>query len=131
MLVRLIRLPLFLAALLLAMPAAQAAELVGQGSFVGASNHETSGAAKLVLQPDGTTKVELGEDFSHDGAPDPRVGLGHAGEYDPKSDLGELKSLTGGQSYGVPSSIDLNSYDEVYIWCRKFNVPLGVAKISR
>ncbi|CTQ51587.1 Electron transfer DM13 [Roseibium album] len=96
------------------------------GNFSGRSNHVTTGKAEL-----SGNKVVLKSDFSLDGAPDARVGLGRNGKYDANADLGALKNLTGKQSYRVGSGIDTADYDEVYIWCRKFNVPLGVAKLGQ
>ena len=95
------------------------------GRFSGRSNHVTKGETQL-----NDRSVVLQSDFSLDGAPDPRVGLGKNGRYDPKTDLGALKKLTGKQSYRVGGGIDASAYNEVYIWCRKFNVPLGVAKLG-
>ena len=96
------------------------------GSFSGRSNHVTTGKTEL-----SGNSVVLQSNFSLDGAPDPRVGLGKNGKYDPKTDLGALKKLTGKQSYRVGGGIDTSNYNEVYIWCRKFNVPLGVAKLGQ
>lgn len=95
------------------------------GSFSGRSNHVTTGQTQL-----SGNSIVLQSNFSLDGAPDPRVGLGKNGKYDPKTDLGALKKLTGKQSYRVGGGIDVSDYNEVYIWCRKFNVPLGVAKLG-
>jgi electron transfer DM13 len=95
------------------------------GKFSGRSNHVTTGKAEL-----SSNEVVLQSDFSLDGAPDARVGLGRNGKYDANADLGALKNLQGKQSYRVGSGIDTADYDEVYIWCRKFNVPLGVAKLG-
>lgn len=115
--------------LLTANAAAAGSHVVGEGQFTGASNHVTSG--KVTVESTGSGKVvELQSDFSFDGAPDPRVGFGKGGTYDPESDLGALTANAGEQAYQVPASIDPAQYDEVYIWCRKFNVPLGVAKIK-
>ncbi|MEL6482812.1 MAG: DM13 domain-containing protein, partial [Pseudomonadota bacterium] len=72
----------------------------------------------------------LAGDFSLDGAPDPRVGLGKDGKYDEATDMGELRSITGLQAYAVPDGVDVSGYNEVYIWCRKFSVPLGVASLD-
>jgi len=94
------------------------------GSFSGRSNHVTTGKTEL-----SSNNVVLQSNFSLDGAPDPRVGLGKNGKYDPKTDLGALKKLKGKQSYKI-GGIDTSKYNEVYIWCRKFNVPLGVAKLG-
>ncbi|MEP1571817.1 DM13 domain-containing protein [Roseibium album] len=95
------------------------------GNFSGRSDHVTTGKTEL-----SSNSVVLESDFSLDGAPDPRVGLGKNGKFDPNADLGALKKLTGKQSYQISSGINASDYDEVYIWCRKFNVPLGVAKLG-
>lgn len=97
------------------------------GTFKGASNHVTSGRAELVKSGSGGT-VELLGDFFFDGAPDPKVALGKDG-YDPKTLMGLLKSNKGASSYKLPKGINPDDYNEVWIWCEKFNVPLGVAKL--
>lgn len=98
------------------------------GQFTGKSNHVTSGQAEIVTQ-NGKSTVHLLSDFKFDGAPDPKVALGQNG-YDKSTILGALKSNSGKQSYEVPASIDASKMNEVWIWCEKFNVPLGVAKIN-
>ena len=96
-----------------------------KGSFKGQSNHITTGG---VTVKDG--KIILESNFSFDGAPDPRVGLGNGGKYAKNTDFAVLKKNTGKQSYKIPSNIDVTQYDTVVIWCRKFSVPLGYAKIK-
>ncbi|MEM6467072.1 MAG: DM13 domain-containing protein [Pseudomonadota bacterium] len=98
------------------------------GMFEGRSQHITKGTARLVIQ-DGVAEVHLSADFTFDGAPDPKVALGRDG-YDPASLMGKLKSLNGASSYTVPASLDATGYNEVWIWCERFNVPLGVAKLA-
>ncbi|MES0810759.1 DM13 domain-containing protein [Roseibium sp. SCPC15] len=95
------------------------------GKFSGLSNHVTTGKAELT-----SSSVVLFNDFSLDGAPDARVGLGRNGKYDAGTDLGALKNLKGKQSYRVKNGVNVSDYNEIYIWCRKFNVPLGVAKLG-
>ena len=103
-------------------------ETIATGSFVGQSDHETSGSVSIV-ESDGKYWVKLAEDFSLDGAPDPKVGLGNDG-YDPATKSGQLASLKGASSYEIPARVDVANYNEVYIWCEKFDVPLGVAKLK-
>jgi len=103
---------------------------VASGTFVGASNHITTGGVDIIKNDDGSYTVVLAADFSLDGAPDPRVGFGKSGEYDPATGMGLLKSLTGQQTFTVPAGVDPADYNEIYIWCLKFNVPLGVATIN-
>lgn len=99
------------------------------GEFKGLSNHVTTGRAELVKSGKGGT-VELLSDFTFDGAPDPKVALGKDGTYDPATLSGKLTSNTGASSYKLPAGIDPDDYNEVYIWCEKFNVPLGVAPLG-
>lgn len=102
----------------------------GTGMFEGRSNHVTSGSVKII-EEGGRTFVELGDDFSLDGGPDPRVGFGKGGSYGGQDGyLGALLSLNGKQRYAVPSTMDASAFDEVYIWCEVAGVPLGVASVN-
>ncbi|MEP5731106.1 MAG: DM13 domain-containing protein [Sulfitobacter sp.] len=100
------------------------------GSFTGANDHITTGGVSIVKNADGTATVTFDETFSLDGAPDPRVGFGKDGTYVQASDLGELQNLKGAQTYIVPASVNLDDFNEIYIWCLKFNVSLGVAELG-
>lgn len=120
----------FSAVLVAALAASPAFAGEGTGSFTGASNHETSGTVQVV-QTDGGWEVRLGEDFTFDGAPDPYVGFGASGAFAADTDFEILRANSGAQVYMVPAGIDPAAYDEVYIWCRKFSVPLGVAQITK
>lgn len=102
----------------------------GTGSFIGASDHITTGGVTVTKNADGTATVVLDANFSLDGAPDPRVGFGTDGEFVALSDLGALQNLNGAQTYNVPASINVDDFNEVYIWCLKFGVPLGVAQLN-
>jgi len=99
------------------------------GTFTGLNDHITSGMVEVVKTDDGYV-INLGADFSFDGAPDPKVAFGVDGEYDASTLIAPLKSNSGEQSYAVPASIDVSKYNEVYIWCEKFSVGLGVASIK-
>ena len=105
--------------------AAQEMMTKASGTFEGRSNHVTSGSVKVIVEGD-RRFVELGDDFSLDGGPDPRVGFGKDGEYLKDAYLGALLSLNGKQRYAVPSTWKVGDYNEVYIWCEVANVPLGV-----
>ncbi|MEM6372186.1 MAG: DM13 domain-containing protein [Pseudomonadota bacterium] len=115
--------------LTLAVLPAHAAALAS-GTFAGASNHITTGAVEVIANADGSHTVVLGDDFSLDGAPDPRVGFGKDGTYDVATGMGLLKSLNGKQTFTVPAGVDPADYNEIYIWCLQFSVPLGVAALN-
>ncbi len=114
---------------LIALPGATAAAGEGSGSFSGASGHQATGQVAVVQTADGW-EVRLEDDFSFDGAPDPWVGFGRSGSFAPATDFYRLRSNSGSQVYKVPADVDPTAYDEVYIWCRRYSVPLGVARIT-
>ena len=117
------------AVLLSAIGAAFAADMAPRvGTFTGLNNHITNGDVQVIASEDGA-KIVLGANFTFDGAPDPKVALGNDGKYDPATLIMPLKSNTGEQTYNVPASIDVSEYNEVYIWCEKFSVGLGVATL--
>ena len=104
-------------------------EVLGQGKFVGKSNHVTSASASLVKTGSGF-QVRFGADFNHDGSPDPWVGFGSNGKYVKATQLTKLKKTKGAQTYAVPATLNVSKYNEIYVWCSRFGVPLGVAKIK-
>ncbi len=121
--------PLLLAAALMLPAVSHAQEVLAQGAFHGASGHKTWGDV-VVLKSTGGAQVVLQGNFNFDGAPDPKVGFGTGGTYDRASQLAPLASNTGEQVYDVPAALDLTRYDEIYIWCEKYSVPLGVAPLK-
>ena len=108
---------------------AEKGDAVATGSFEGRSDHITLGAVSIHQVGDAYELVFAG-DFSLDGAPDPTVGFGIDGAYDASTTLGALKQKTGAQSYTLPASFDPSAVNEVYVWCDKFDVPLGVANLQ-
>ncbi|SHJ86640.1 Electron transfer DM13 [Shimia gijangensis] len=117
------------AAMMIATPTFAERMKAATGMFEGRSNHVTMGTVSII-EEDGRRFIELGDDFSLDSGPDPRVALGKDGTYDPDSKLGALLSYSGKQRYALPPTLDLASYNEVVIWCDVASVPLGVAKIQ-
>jgi hypothetical protein len=45
-------------------------------------------------------------------------------------DLGSLKGNIGDQNYLVPEGADLERYQSVVIWCRRFTSPFGAAPLE-
>lgn len=102
---------------------------VSSGVFSGRSDHITTGRVTVEKTSAGY-QLNFASDFSLDGAPDPVVGLGNNGNYLVANKLGALKNKTGGQSYSLPASFKPGQFSEVYVWCEKFSVPLGIANLS-
>ncbi|MFT4707449.1 MAG: hypothetical protein ACI9PU_001291 [Ascidiaceihabitans sp.] len=89
------------------------------------SNHFTTGRVEIAKK-DGGYAINLLDDFTFDGAPDPKIALGNNG-YDKSTLMGKL-TPNSGSSYTIPAGINPDDFNEVWIWCEKFNVGLGVAK---
>ena len=102
-------------------------KIVSTGNFEGKSDHKTSGQVTIEKTETGYRLV-LGENFDFDGAPAPVLALGKDG-YKKEAKLGELKANKGRQVYEIPSSIEAEKHNEVWLWCTKVDAPLGVAKL--
>lgn len=116
-------------AALMLMASAASAGGAGTGTFEGLSKHITTGGVEVV-QTAGGWEIHLKDNFTFDGAPDPRVGFGRDGKFVDPTDFEPLRANSGAQVYKVPADINPEDFDQVYIWCRKFSVPLGVATID-
>lgn len=95
------------------------------GTFTGDSNHVTKGSVTVK-----NGKIVLEDSFWFDGAPDPRVALGKGGKFLKGTDFAVLKKNAGNQTYAIPANLSDKDFDTVVIWCRKFSVPLGHAKLK-
>ena len=107
----------------------QASKAVSSGTFSGRSDHITTGHVTLVKTGSGYA-LNFGSDFSLDGAPDPIVAVGNGETYTAANKIGALTNKTGAQSYALPANFSPANFSEVYVWCEKFNVALGVATLS-
>lgn len=106
-------------------------EMFLEGTFSSLA-HDTSGKAIVKELPDGSRVLRL-QDFETSNGPDVRVYLS-AGKDDSYGkdfvDLGGLKGNVGNQNYAIPSGTDLERYDTAVIWCRRFTVAFGAAKLT-
>lgn len=85
--------------------------------------HPTSGVANV--QSDGTVTNLVFEDFKTDNGPDLRVYLSKDKTDNDFIDLGSLKGTEGSFFYELDSSINLDEYTTILIWCEDFSVLFG------
>jgi len=110
--------------------------LLSQGHFHGVS-HETKGVAALYQLPDGKRVLRFTE-FETSNGPDVQVYLVAAADANDNETvtkagfihLGALKGTIGDQNYDVPADVDLNRYQAVTIWCRRFGVNFATAPLK-
>lgn len=109
---------------------------LAKGNFKGLA-HETKGVATIYQLAEGKKTLRLTE-FETSNGPDVHVYL-TAAEVEKGSDaimtagfidLGSMKGNQGDQNYDIPTDIDLSKYKNVAIWCARFGVNFGLARLS-
>ncbi|GIE30416.1 hypothetical protein Ait01nite_034610 [Actinoplanes italicus] len=122
-----------------AAPPKATAVVIAEGKFV-THEHDTSGTARMVRNPDGSHQLELVGLDTSDG-PDLRVWLSDQkvregvagwrvfddGEY---AELGKLKGNHGDQVYRLGADVDPATFRSVSIWCKRFAVSFGAATLD-
>ncbi|KGM86533.1 Electron transfer DM13 [Roseovarius mucosus DSM 17069] len=106
---------------------------IRKGTLSGRQGYTVSGTVKIKKQ-DGKTVVHLAEDYVFDPSknpPDIKIGFGNHETYAKGSKIHDkLTVKKGAASFEVPASIDVDNYDELYIYCEQFSVILGVAPLK-
>ncbi|MCE9557756.1 MAG: DM13 domain-containing protein [Armatimonadetes bacterium] len=107
-------------------------KILAKGSFASYA-HETTGTAQI-WSVDGKPVLRL-SGFKTSNGPDVHVYLVKGN--DPKMvsdgkylDLGSIKGNIGGQNYDLPAGTMLSDYNAVTIWCKRFAVGFGGAKLE-
>ncbi len=108
---------------------------LSSGTFESRSRYKVTGTATVYQGGDGSRLLRL-EKFSSTNGPDLFVYLTAAdsADGDPELDadfvnLGVLAGNIGNQNYTIADDIDLDHYDTVVIWCRRFTVGFGAADL--
>lgn len=103
------------------------AQTLKSGSFRGAGGHKSSGGVRIV-KANGATRVVFSANFKLDSAPDARIAFGN-GRYQRGTIFARLRKLRGSQSYVVPARLKAERFSQVWLWCKRFNAPLAVARV--
>jgi hypothetical protein len=114
--------------------AGKRAKVIAAGEFEPV-RHGARGTA-TALRLDGGQRVLTLTDFEVANGPDLRLYLvaGPArteADVDDFIDLGSLKGNVGDQQYRLPTSVDLDRYATVVVWCRAFSVLFARASLVR
>lgn len=113
--------------------------LVTEGEFI-SHEHETTGSARIIRQPDGSHQLEL-VDLATSNGPDLRVWLTdqpviegrdgwHVFDDGEWVELDRLKGNQGNQVYDIPGGVDPADFTSVSIWCKRFSVSFGAAALQ-
>lgn len=110
--------------------------LLASGNFHAVA-HESAGMATIYQLANGQRTLRL-TNFQTSNGPDVHIYLVAAPDASDDDtvkragfiDLGSLKGNQGDQNYAVPASVDLNQYQTVTIWCKRFGVNFGTAPLQ-
>jgi hypothetical protein len=113
--------------------------LLATGTII-SHEHESHGLVRLIRLADGRTQLTL-EDLATSDGPDLHVWLTdqpvlsgrdgwHVFDDGRFVELGPLKANNGNQVYDVPEGTDLNGLISVTIWCKRFAVSFGAARLD-
>ncbi|NER82472.1 MAG: DM13 domain-containing protein [Leptolyngbya sp. SIO1D8] len=106
---------------------AQAFVIVDQG-------HATQGTVQVVTE-NGQAYLVFDDSFDTGSGPDVQVLLSPASEVpislarENYQIIGTLQSFSGAQRYLIPADINLDDYESVAIWCRRFDITFGYAPL--
>ena len=102
-------------------------EIIAQGDFI-PEDHEVKGKAVLIsIDQQKTLRFE---DFETINGPNLHIYLSEDLEANNYIDLGKIKATKGNVNYNVDSSVDLEKYDKVLVWCVPFKVLFSYAELS-
>lgn len=105
-------------------------ETVFKGKFTGFDKiHYGSGDVSVLKTGDGYI-LRFEDNFNVANGPDLYVGLGKDGEYKSETQIARLKGNIGSQNYILPDEINLEDYNEIWIWCRAFSVGFAKARLE-
>lgn len=123
-----------------ATPEAPAGPVTLSAGVFTSHEHETTGSASIVENPDGSRVLVL-TDLATSSGPDVHVWLSAADVVEgvdgwftaggaPYLDLGPIKGNLGDQVYEIPADADLSLYRSVDLWCVQFSVSFGAAQLG-
>lgn len=95
--------------------------------WIGESYHDTVGTISLYQSKDHPVIV-FEPNFSLSGEKDAVVALGRNG-YQADTSLGTLLRRNGRQAYAVPEHLQIERFNEVWLWSSRENIPLGLARL--
>ncbi len=108
--------------------------LIGSGTTVLAMGNFINGvhpvSGKAAWHKAGNVQTILLSNFSSDSGPDLKVYLSKDLAASSFITLGDLKSTTGNQTYNIPKDVSTADYKYVLIWCQRFSVLFGSARIQ-
>lgn len=104
------------------------ATLIRTGTFTGNRNYSVTGSVKL-YEYQGKRYIRF-ENFVSSNGPDLKVYIATTTTASQFVNIGDLKSISGTQTYLVNNPPDFTQFNKVLIWCQQFSALFGSATIQ-
>lgn len=101
-----------------------------KGTFSGLGTFKASGDAELIK--DGNKySLSFSDKFKAEIGPDTHIFFGKDGVRDEKAEIAVLKGSEGSQNYEIPSQLNPNNYNEIWIHCNQVSVDFAKAVLAK
>ena len=104
-------------------------EAKATGMLAGIGSHQATGKVAITQDKAGNPILTL-TDMAVDKVPDGRVYLANGGDPANGVEIGKLKQFSGTVHFAIPAGVNPDDYDSVVIWCKRFNVGIGLASLK-
>lgn len=98
------------------------------GSFQNENGYRVSGDVELRQTANNDLELRFSSNFSSQAGPDLAIYLGN--NTSSGIEIASLNQLSGSFTVAVPSTIEINDYDFVLIWCKAVNAAFGSARLN-
>lgn len=108
-----------------------ASSLSRMGSFEGLNGYRASGEVTLMVNDNGGLTMVLADNFSAQNGPGLYFYLSNQpNRISGGVELGEVRSVSGADSYSVPDGVELDDFNHVVLYCKPFGVGFGTAELD-
>lgn len=104
------------------------ATLIRTGTFTGTRTYSVAGLVKL-YEYQGKRYIRF-ENFTSSNGPDLKVYIATTTTASQFVNIGELKSISGTQTYLINNPPDFTQFNKVLIWCQQFSALFGSATLQ-
>jgi len=113
----------------LSAPSFAASQIIAKGTIMGVDGHGARGSVQIIKNGN-VVAVRFSKDLLFDRVPDAWLAFGKNGKFLASTYVASIKRNSGAQTIKIPAQYANGKFDTLFIWCRRFNVGIGSAKLK-
>ena len=106
-----------------------AGKIVAKGTIVGVDGHGARGSVQIIKNGKRVV-ARFSQNLLFDRVPDAWLAFGKNGKFLASTYVASFKRNRGAVTIKIPAQYANGNYDTLFIWCRRFNVGIGSAKLK-